>query len=155
MTILASDGAPAWAATRCNPYGHETGGPKHLFGGLFSTAYEGRYKWVCEAAADGRYVMCCPYGHKGPPIRLCYPHVYMITKRMSGVCTRCAMPPEAREVWEDLQHQYGRYVRARQAGDQRAMSSIALAIEDLNQLSMEQVRRGIARKTPMRLEEIS
>lgn len=145
----------AFTAQRCNPYGHESGGPKHLFGGLFTSAYEGPYKWTCQSRADGRFVMSCEYGHTGPVIPLCYPHVYMIGKRMSGVCTRCAMPPEARDVWEDLQRQYTRFARAKQADDQRAMRSIALKIEDLNQLSIEQVMRGIARKTPMQLREIS
>lgn len=153
MTSLTS--SPAFTAQRCNPYGHESGGPKHLFGGLFTSAYEGPYKWTCEARADGRFVMECGYGHTGPVIALCYPHVYMISKRMAGVCTRCAMPPEAREVWEDLQRQYGRFTQAKQANDLRAMRSIALKIEDLNQLSIEQVMRGIARKTPMQVREIA
>ena len=153
MTSPAS--STAFNQARCNPYGHESGGPKHLFGGLFTSAYEGPYKWTCEARADGRYVMECGYGHTGPVIALCYPHVYMIGKRMAGVCTRCAMPPEARDVWETLQRQYDQFFRARQAGDQRAMASIALRIEDLNQLSIEQVMRGVVRKTSMRLREIS
>lgn len=147
--------SPAFNAARCNPYGHETGGPKHLFGGLFSSAAEGPYKWTCQSRADGRYVMYCPAGHTGPVIELCYAHVYMIGKRMAGVCTRCAMPEEAREVWEDLQRQYTQFTRAKNADDQRAMRSIALRIEDLNQLSVEQVMRGIVRKIPMQLREIS
>lgn len=146
---------PAFTQARCNPYGHESGGPRHLFGGLFSASHEGPYKWTCESRADGRYVMSCEYGHTGPVISLCYAHVYMIGKRMAGVCTRCAMPPEARDVWEDLQRQYTRFSQARQAGDQRAMQSIALRIEDLNQLSVEQVLRGVVRKTSMQLREIS
>ena len=148
--------APSVVAVRCNPYGHGTDrGPRHLFGGLFSTAYEGHIKWQCPTPADGRFIMYCPHGHQGEPIRLCYGHVAMITSRMSGVCTRCAMPPEAREVWEDTQRYAGMAGRAKQAGDYDEYRRLVAKLEDLGRLSVEQVQRGIVRKTPMRLREIS
>lgn len=146
----------AVVAVRCDPFGHGTDrGPRHLFGGLFGTAYEGPYKWQCTSAADGRFIMVCPFGHQGIPRYLCYAHVMMITRRMSGVCTACAMPAEARELWEDQQRYSGMLAEARQTGDLTEMRRLLAKIDDLGRLSVEQVERGIVRKVPMRLEEIS
>lgn len=146
----------AIVAVRCDPFGHGTDrGPRHLFGGLFTTAYEGPYKWQCTSPADGRFIMKCPYGHTGEPRNLCYPHVMMIGKRMAGVCTRCAMPPEAVQLWETQQRTSGMLVRARNAGDGNEVRRLLTVLDDLGRLAVEQVERGIVRKIPMRLEEIS
>ena len=146
----------AVVAVRCDPFGHGTDrGPRHLMGGLFGAAYEGPWKWRCLNTADGRFIMTCPYGHQGDPRYLCYPHVMMITRRMSGVCTRCALPPEARELWEDQQRYSGMLARAKEAGDYAELRRVLSRLDDLGRLSVEQVQRGIVRKVPMRLEEIS
>lgn len=146
----------AIVAVRCDPFGHGTDrGPRHLMGGLFGTAYEGPYKWQCPNPSDGRFVMVCPYGDRGEPRHLCYAHVAMITRRMSGVCTACAMPPEARELWEDQQRYSGMLAAARRAQDQAEVYRLLSKLDSLNRLSVEQVQRGIVRKVSMRLEEIS
>ena len=146
----------AIVAVRCDPFGHGTDrGPRHLMGGLFAAAYEGPYKWQCANKADGRFVMLCPYGHQGEPRHLCYAHVQMIGKRMSGVCTRCALPPEALELWEDLGRYRGMMVAASRAGDEYEIKRLESKLKDLDRLSAEQVQRGIVRKVQMRLEEIS
>ena len=148
--------APAIVTVKCDPFGHGTDrGPRHLFGGLFSTAYEGNFKWRCLNTADGRFIMACPNGHRGEPRYLCYEHVRMITRRMSGVCTACAMPPAARELWEDQQRYSGMLGRAKQAGDYDEFRRLLAKLDDLNRLSVEQVQRGIVRKVGMKVEEIS
>jgi hypothetical protein len=89
--------SPAVLTRRCNPYGHETGGPKHLTGGLYGPEYEGQHKWVCENPVTHRVRMHCKlYGHSGPVMELCDAHHAEIQKRQAGLCTRCAFPPEAR-----------------------------------------------------------
>lgn len=146
----------AIVAVRCDPFGHGTDrGPRHLMGGLFGTAYEGPYKWQCPNKADGRFVMLCPFGHQGEPRHLCYAHVQMIGKRMAGVCTRCAMPPEAVELWEDQQRYSRMLTAAKRAGDHSEMVRLLSKLDDLSRLSVEQAQRGIIRKVQMRLEEIS
>ena len=146
----------ALVAVRCDPFGHGTDrGPRHLFGGLFGTAYEGPYKWACPNPSDGRFVMTCPFGHTGEPRHLCYPHVRMIGRRMSGVCTRCAMPPAAVELWEDQQRYSGMLVAARDAGDGAECRRLLSKLDDLGRLAVEHVERGIVRKVHMKLEEIS
>lgn len=146
----------AIVAVRCDPFGHGTDrGPRHLMGGLFGTAYEGPYKWGCPNRAEGRWIMYCPYGHQGEPRHYCEAHVRMISKRMSGVCTRCALPPEARELWEDKQRYSGMLLAAYDAGDRMEVLRLLSKINDLDQLSVEQVERGIVRKVQMQLREIS
>ena len=146
----------AIVSVRCDPFGHGTDrGPRHLRGGLFGTAYEGPYNWQCASPSDGRFVMTCPYGHQGQPRHLCYAHVAMITKRMSGVCTACAMPPEARQLWEDQQRYSAMAAAARHAEDITELRRLLSKLDDLGRLSVEQVQRGIVRKVQMRLEEIS
>lgn len=91
-------------AARCNPYGHETGGPKHLLGGLYGPEYEGKQKWTCENPATHRVRMHCKlYGHTGPVMELCDNHHSEIQRRQAGLCTRCAYPPEARSCQEEIE----------------------------------------------------
>lgn len=96
---------------RCNPYGHGTdAGPARLLGGVYSSAYEGRYKWTCPNVADGMFRFVCANGHRGAPQALCYSHVAEIQRRMSALCPPCAYPAEARELVEAIerdQHQLG------------------------------------------------
>jgi|SRR5215469_1978959 len=89
--------------TYCNPYGHGTdAGPKHVLGGMFPASHEGNHKWYCPNPADGRFIMRCDRQHQGNPFDLCYPHVRMIQRRQSGLCTRCAYPPEAIALEMDI-----------------------------------------------------
>lgn len=89
---------------RCNPFGHETGGPKRLLGGVYGPEYEGRMKWVCQRPADGMFrFICAGAGHRGAPQALCYPHVHEIQRRMSSLCPACAYPPEARSLTDQIE----------------------------------------------------
>lgn len=99
---------------RCDPYGHESGGPRRMLGGLYGPEYEGRYKWTCERKAEGRYRMICQCGHVGQAMALCGPgtvtnkvsglayhhpgHVAQLSERASDLCPRCAFPPGAAEL---------------------------------------------------------
>src|ERR1700735_5043990 len=92
-----------YRATRCNPFGHETGGPKRLLGGMYGPENEGPQKWFCEQPATHRVRMVCVvFGHTGEPMDLCAQHHAEIQRRQSALCTRCAFPPDARSVQEDI-----------------------------------------------------
>jgi hypothetical protein len=94
---------PNYIAGRCNPFGHETGGPKRLLGGMYGPDHEGDKKWFCENLATHRVRMVCKlYGHTGEPMDLCDDHHGEIQRRQSALCTRCAFPPEARGVQEEI-----------------------------------------------------
>jgi hypothetical protein len=77
MTILLS--------VRCSPYGAETGGPRHLMGGLYGpksartpdmqlpqNVAEG--EWSCDQPAQVTVRMTCKHGHRGQPMNLCSYH---------------------------------------------------------------------------------
>lgn len=83
---------------RCDPFGHESGGPKHLEGGFFGLDSLGPHLWHCTARADARYRYGCRCGHRGKAAWLCNGHVMMIRQRMSGVCPPCAHPPAEIEI---------------------------------------------------------
>ena len=70
---------------RCNPYGAETGGPRHVLGGLYGPAsartpgmhlpeHIEQGEWKCEQAAQVRCRMVCRCGHKGQVMELCSYH---------------------------------------------------------------------------------
>lgn len=74
--------APAVVLGRCNPYGAESGGPRHVLGGLYgpgSARTEGMYlpdnvaqgEWRCDQPAVIRCRMVCAHGHKGQVMQLC------------------------------------------------------------------------------------
>src|ERR1700722_7657723 len=88
---------------RCNFSGHETGGPKHLLGGMFGPEHEGPQKWICENPATHRVRMVCTLnGCTGEPMAICDEHHWQMQYRMAGMCTRCAYPPEARGWQEEI-----------------------------------------------------
>ena len=70
---------------RCSPYGAETGGPRHLMGGLYGAASartpgmhlpqnvaEG--EWSCDQPAQVTVRMTCKHGHRGQRMNLCSWH---------------------------------------------------------------------------------
>ena len=73
---------------RCNPYGAETGGPRHVMGGLHGpdsarvdtadmpglpeAVVQG--EWTCPQPAEVRVRMTCRCGHQGDPMALCSWH---------------------------------------------------------------------------------
>lgn len=78
-------GAPAVLLGRCNPYGAESGGPRHIMGGLYgpgSARTEGmnlpeavaQGEWTCPNPASVRCRMICLHGHKGQVMSLCSWH---------------------------------------------------------------------------------
>jgi len=154
-------GAPGMIVDRCNPFGHSTGrggdrGPRHLAGGLYSPAYEGDKKWFCPNRADGRYRMRCECGHVGQEMHLCYPHVAMISRRMSRICPPCVMPPEALDLHERITAAQARVAALMQAGaNYEAVRAAASRADDLGQAMTELVTRGIAHRCQLTLTEVS
>ncbi len=70
---------------RCNPYGAETGGPRHVLGGLYgpqSAQTPGlmlpenveQGEWSCGQPAQVRVRMTCAHGHTGQVMELCSWH---------------------------------------------------------------------------------
>jgi hypothetical protein len=165
--------APAVTTRRCNPYGHETGGPRHLLGGVYGPEYEGAlYKWQCERAAEIRCRMTCQCGHKGQVMELCGPgividaqgrpfthpgHVAELSKRGSDSCPVCMFPPEARELAataESAQLRLGHlesigYALSPQARSLRVtLEAAATRLDELN-------LTGRIHKCPLTITEIS
>lgn len=145
-------GAAGMLLQRCDPFGYESGGPRHLEGGFYGTDALGPHLWHCTARADSRYRASCRCGHAGKPKWLCSGHVMMIRQRMSGVCPPCAHPPAEIEI------------QARMAGiRQAARAGMSLAElgalegqlwvlqENLNEL----VRKGTVHRCRTRLTEVS
>lgn len=93
-----------YLGTRCDPYGHESGGPQRLLGGMYGPEHEGPQKWFCENPATHRVRMHCTlFGHTGPVMVLCDSHHAEIQRRQADLCTRCAYPPDARSVQERIE----------------------------------------------------
>jgi hypothetical protein len=76
---------------RCNPYGAETGGPRHIYGGLYGpnsartnddslpeNIQQG--EWPCERPAEVRVYMECRCGHRGTIMALCSWHDETVTR---------------------------------------------------------------------------
>jgi hypothetical protein len=137
---------------RCDPFGYESGGPKHLEGGFYSTDSLGPHLWQCKARADARYRHTCRCGHQGKPKWLCPGHVYMIGKRMSGVCPPCAHPPAEIEIQASM-HQ----VRQSAAPGMSTIELMGLQgkLWDLQDRLNELVTRGLVHRCPVRLTEVS
>jgi len=146
-------------ARRCNPYGHETGGPKHLIGGLYGPDHEGEHKWFCENAATHRVRMHCKlYGHAGPVMEICDAHFAEISKRQSGLCPRCAYPPEARSAQEEIESSQRELQALLQSGrhwQDPACSAKRQAIERGKTRMDELMVSGRIRKTALTLVEIA
>lgn len=137
---------------RCDPFGHESGGPRRLEGGFYGPEALGPHMWHCQARADARYRYTCRCGHQGPAQWLCNGHVMMIRRRMSGVCPPCAHPPAEIELQAQMEH-------VRQSASP-AMSAVELlGIEgklwDLQDRLNALVRRGLVHRCRVALGEVS
>jgi hypothetical protein len=137
---------------RCDPFGMESGGPRHLEGGFYGTEALGPHLWLCKARAYARYTHHCRCGHKGKPQWLCEGHVHMIRKRMSGVCPPCAHPVREIEIQAQM-HQ----ARQSAAGlhSMIELAGIEGKLWDLQEQLNELVRRGIVHRCSVRLTEVS
>ena len=150
------DNTPRWLSDRsagvgafCDPFGYES--DVRVLGGVADPGRE-KHSWYCRNRADGRYMMTCQAGHRGY-MRLCYPHVYMITKRMNGICPRCAFPPAVRELTEAIETLTAEWF-AMMPGDGRL--SKGRRIEQLREELTQMYQRGEIRTgAPLRLTEIS
>lgn len=142
---------------RCNPYGHESGGPKHLLGGMYGPQFEGETKWFCENPATVRARMMCQYGHKGQEMKLCQPHAIEIQRRQSGLCPPCAWPAEAlqwHEVIETLQNelQFLNLIGRWDTGEARLKRA---GVEAAATRMTELYQNGTIKNSPLVLTEVS
>ena len=150
---------------RCNPYGYATdAGPRHLMGGFYGPEYAGKMTTladgihgpaVCENPATVRARMICLQGHQGPLMGLCLDHATELQARMSDCCTRCVWPDEARGVNAAMDYVMVRMAEAREHRDRPTLLRLAGQLDDLRHQMDELFARGIIRKQPLRLVEIS
>jgi hypothetical protein len=150
---------------RCNPYGYATdAGPKHLMGGMYGPQYAGRQTTerngirgpaICTRTADRRMRLVCPYGHAGPVMDLCGLHALEIMDRMAQCCTRCVWPDAARGVNEAIDWLLAERGEAIAAGDKVRAAKLTDAIDDHARQMDELMARGIIRKVPLKLVEVS
>lgn len=151
--------------TRCNPYGYATdAGPKHLMGGFYHAGYAGKMTTerdgihgpaVCTRPADRRMRLACEHGHTGPVMDLCGWHAQEIMDRMSQCCTRCVWPDEARGVNEACDWIMVEMAEARAAGDAVRYARLEASLNDHARQMDELLARGVIRKVPMKLVEVS
>lgn len=157
---------------RCNPFGHETGGPRHLAGGMFGPEHEGRIKWECHLDAEVRARMVClsPARHRGQIMKLCRPHVIQIQKRQASLCPPCAWPPEAvalemetRALQQELAAAMskmhgmtaGGLLAFAPAPDLKVVARIQAAIEAKGHRMTELYQSGRIQRVPLQLVEVS
>ncbi len=151
--------------SRCNPYGYATdAGPRHLMGGMYGPEYAGKQTLLadgihgpaaCTQRATHRARLVCPFGHAGPVMDLCDRHWAEITARMSGCCTRCVWPDEARALNEEIDGIMPRISEALAGGDTATAGRLRDRVGDLA-AAMDELRvRGIILKTPLKLVEVS
>lgn len=136
---------------RCNPFGGTS--PRHLEGGFYGLAHLGPHLWECHARAEGRYRYRCRCGHRSrEPQWLCPGHVYMMRKRMSGVCPPCVHPPREVEIQTGMQA-----IRdtAHLHPTLPALDAAYTRLWDLQHELDELVERGIVHRCPLVLEEVS
>lgn len=150
---------------RCNPFGYATdSGPKHLMGGFYGPEYAGRQVLLpdgihgpaaCTERAEHRARMVCPFGHAGPIMDLCDRHWRIIAARMSGCCTRCVWPDQARAVNEQIDRLLPQLQLAADRGDTATTGRLEARVNDLAR-EMDRLRaEGIILKTPLTLVEVS
>lgn len=149
----------------CNPYGYATdSGPKHLMGGMYGPQYAGRQAIlrdglhgpaVCERDADRRMRMVCEHGHQGPVMDLCGWHAAEIMARMSECCTRCVWPDEARGANEAIEYVMAEMAEARARRDRHRLQLLGSQLDDWRHTMDELMQRGIIRKVPLQLVEVS
>jgi len=136
---------------RCDPYGAESA--IRLLGGLYDQTHLGKHMWYCPNRADaGRYRMQCPHGHHGDIMPLCTGHRVEMQRRQSGLCTRCAYPPEAIAIEMAIRAAQADLQRARTRQD---VARLQLQIEDHGHHMTEMSERGIIVRVPLRLIEVS
>jgi hypothetical protein len=151
--------------SRCNPYGYATdAGPKHLMGGFYGPEYAGDQAVladgvhgpaVCERDATMRVRMVCELGHAGPVMDVCAWHARNLQETKSDCCTRCVWPGQARGVNEAMDDVMLRMADARAAGDQLRLRTLNGHLEDLRRQMDELRDRGVIRKVPLTLVEVS
>lgn len=169
---MTAAGGVAVLMGRCNPFGHETGGPRRLLGGMYGPEHEGRIKWECHNDAEVRVRMMCvgPARHRGQIMKLCRPHVLQIQKRQAGLCPPCAWPPEAlaldleiRRLQQELAVAMSR-MHGQLAGgllafapapDFKVVARLQSAIEGKGHRMTELYQSGRILRTPLRLEEVA
>ena len=150
---------------RCNPYGYATdAGPKHLMGGFYGPEYAGDQTVlpdgvhgpaICERPADRRMRMICVFGHEGPVMDLCGRHAAELQARMSDCCTRCVWPGEARGINEAMDYVMLRMAEARERRDTVTLVKLDGQLNDLRYQMDELRNRGIIKKVPLKLVEVS
>lgn len=101
---------------RCNPYGAETGGPRHVLGGLYGpnsartpdmdlpeSVAQG--EWPCNRPAEVRCRMWCRCGHKGQVMQLCSWHdeTSYHGEMVAGVLRRVSSPVRQHGHFEEIQ----------------------------------------------------
>jgi hypothetical protein len=168
--VTATAPAPVSVITqRCNIYGHETGGPKHLLGGLYGPEYEGQHKWVCENPAVLRARMMCAKGHKGQIMNLCREHAIECQKRQSDLCPPCAYPPAAVELEQAMnfvQMEISALIQAGQGSGlllvgggavvrMKEMDALTRQLNGYRDRMTELNMSGVIQKNPLTLTEIS
>ena len=110
--------APAVLLGRCNPYGAETGGPRHVMGGLHGpnsarvdtndlpglpqSVVQG--EWACHQPAVIRVRMVCRCGHTGAVMNLCSWHDETVyhSEIVAGQIRRVAETVRARGHYEEI-----------------------------------------------------
>jgi hypothetical protein len=148
---------------RCNPFGYATdAGPKHLLGGLYGPEYAGKMTTdhtgvhgvaVCEAPHAARYRMVCEAGHaRGEVMELCDYHAGVIVARMSDCCPACVWPAPALEINEAINRVQNELSRTR---DLVTAARLRARAKDLGRSMDELIARGVIRKRPLRLVEVS
>jgi len=101
---------------RCNPYGAESGGPRHLLGGLYgpqSAATPGMHlpasveqgEWPCQQPAVIRCRMVCEHGHKGQVMQLCSWHDETVygAEMVAGTLRQVTRTVRTRGHFEEIQ----------------------------------------------------
>jgi hypothetical protein len=158
--IAPAPGAPRSTSFNlgyCNPYGHESGGPRHLMGGVYGPEYEGTHKWTCANLAELRVRMQCQLGHRGQIMKLCRQHVAEISRRQAGLCTVCAWPPEARmhnAAVEAKQRDLGMLNMTGQWNSTQARL-LRADVEAAGHRMTELLQTGVIKRTPLTLVEVS
>lgn len=101
---------------RCNPYGAETGGPRHVLGGLYgprSATTPGmnlpenvaQGEWRCANPGVMRCRMTCQCGHKGQAMTLCSWHdePTFRSEMVAGVLRQVKSTIRVRGHYEEIQ----------------------------------------------------
>jgi hypothetical protein len=154
------------ATRRCNPFGYATdAGPARLVGGVYGPEYAGKLTVnrdgihgvaVCEQPYTGRYRMACQFGHLGEIMELCDFHARMIQARYSRTCTGCAIPPESRELEENMNWVMRQFSAANERRDLATCARMRSRLNDLRQEMDDLIRRGVIRAAvPLALVEVS